>query len=126
MLRVLSANNGCLVISGKNSLYAVDDAEALEAEFGARNKSHPNFFTHTNNLLNLISSDPNLSLRSFSRFQRRGDLANLVHSDSDSIFYEWIAVICKSGPTVDLENFLISVHPSLISSDTSFTSISIK
>lgn len=47
--------NGKILITGKNNFFKNDDINALNAEIGAKEKNHPNFFTDVKSFLKHIS-----------------------------------------------------------------------
>lgn len=119
-LRVLKPG-GNLYITGKNSNYHLDDHLAINAEVGARNKQHPNFFTDCKKMIDLLLSLGCNIKRSFY-FPRRGDFAefNFVEIPPE-IFYEWFLVV--SVP--DLDESLIRQFENF-SSDYSSTFLSLQ
>jgi len=47
--------NGKILVTGKNNCFKNDDIRALDAEIGAKEKNHPNFFTDVKSFLKHIS-----------------------------------------------------------------------
>ncbi|GFE51051.1 hypothetical protein So717_28040 [Roseobacter cerasinus] len=83
---------GRLYVTGKNDLYHADDTEALAAEIGARKKNHPNFFTDTKELLEVMSRQGH-TLVGQHYFERRGDFAAFHSIETPRLpFYEYLLV----------------------------------
>lgn len=92
--RVL-AQQGRVLITGKNDNYFPDDDKALVAETNARAKGHPNYFTDVSKLLS------NIQLFGFDILQqrfylRRGDTAlNKFSAQKPARFYEYALILEK-------------------------------
>ena len=97
MSRILK-QGGTMLITGKNSSYEKDDAEALAAEKGARAKNHPNYFTNINDL-DLAGFGLEIYFERY--FSRRGDFANDTGAENrPDRFYEYLFVLKKAAPPV--------------------------
>ena len=84
-----------IYVTGKNELYFADDKEAYLAEVGARGKSHPNFFTDTSRLMQLLEQQGH-KVESVYCFPRRGDFAAFRHVPHlQDRFYEYLLVITR-------------------------------
>ena len=82
-----------IYLTGKNSNYFSSDAEAFAAEKGAREKGHPNYFTHTDNLLEQLTKQGHKIIGHYF-FPKRGDFALFNHhSDISSPFYEYLLIV---------------------------------
>ena len=81
-----------IFVTGKNNHYHQDDTEAYKAEVGARSKNHPNFFTDTNLLLQLLKNQGHVILGIYF-FPRRGDFAKLHCEPNPDRFYEFFLVL---------------------------------
>ena len=95
---------GKVLITGKNDNYFDDDKLALDAEIGARNKNHPNYFTDVKKLVNSINDFGFLiSLEEYHL--KRGDFVNnKALLNLPEKFYEYLFVLTKiSTASVDKE-----------------------
>lgn len=93
MLRTL-ADEGYLLISGKNYNYFEDDKEAIIAEENARKKGHPNYFTNVKSMLSQI--DNNVTITTEKYALRRGDYAkNIFQTTLPDVFYEYVLILRK-------------------------------
>lgn len=93
MLRVCKVG-GCLLVSGKNALYFLDDEEAYIAEENARKKGHPNYFTDVENMLSQLKSSCDIVDERYAL--RRGDFGKgQFVSEMPSVFYEWEIIVKK-------------------------------
>ncbi len=104
MIRVLK-RGGYLYLTGKNSSYCSDDQLALEAEIGAREKGHPNFFTDTQEMIDQIIHQGHKIISSYF-FPRRGDFGkeNFTTNIPDN-FYEWFLIIQKESDSGKFKEF---------------------
>ena len=87
--------NARVLITGKNDNYYDDDLAAFNAEIGARNKKHPNYFTDVNKLIRMIE-DFGFIIDVEQYYLRRGDfsLGNFKFNFPDK-FYEYLFVLRK-------------------------------
>ena len=86
-----------IIFTGKNDHYFQDDKEAYLAEMGARDKKHPNFFTDTKHLIDLLS-DQGHYIRALYCFPRRGDFARFRYvTTPNDRFYEFLVVIDRGN-----------------------------
>lgn len=93
-MRVLKPG-GRLYVTGKNFDYFPNDQLAIDAEQGAKNKGHPNFFTKISDLLRIFEDSKHKVLKQYF-FSRRGDFAEFnYHSKIDQKFYEYLVVLEK-------------------------------
>jgi len=98
MLRVVK-RGGLIYLTGKNEDYHNDDALALSAENGARNKGHPNFFTNTKQMIKEIKAQGH-KIECCYYFPRRGDFAAFNYKNGmPDKYYEYLVVI-KRGHSV--------------------------
>ncbi len=81
-----------IYFTGKNDSYYQDDKKAYDAEVGARNKNHPNFFTDTQLLIKLLEEQGHKVEESYF-FPRRGDFARFHYETKPEHFYEYLLVI---------------------------------
>lgn len=94
-LRVLKPN-GQLYLTGKNINYFENDDLALEAEIGAAEKGHPNYFTDLKAVVENLTSNGHSIVAQYL-FPRRGDFAKRsFHEDLNEKFYEFCIVVRKS------------------------------
>jgi len=93
MLRV-TAIDGVIFLTGKNTKYYEDDEQALIAEEAARKKGHPNYFTNVKKMLECVKD--NIHIEEERYYLRRGDTSKkeFVTSMPDK-FYEFTFVIKK-------------------------------
>ena len=85
-----------IYITGKNDLYFQNDKEAYAAEVGARKKNHPNFFTDTKQLIQLLQKQGHILEQGYF-FLRRGDFAAFKYQHKmPKRFYEYLLVITRS------------------------------
>lgn len=88
-----------LFFTGKNDLYHRDDQAALDAEIGARRKQHPNFFTDTRRMVELLQAEGH-KVDALLCFPRRGDFAKAAYvTPPPDHFYEYMIVLTR-GPVV--------------------------
>jgi ubiquinone/menaquinone biosynthesis C-methylase UbiE len=88
---------GMIYISGKNYSYCDDDKEAFAAEIGASNKNHPNYFTRTKYMLDIIKGLEHTIVNEYY-FKYRGDMSRLEYSNKiPNQFYEYFIVIKKGN-----------------------------
>lgn len=93
-LRVLKPG-GHLYLTGKNVNYFEDDTLALDAEVGAANKGHPNYFTDLTSLIEILTFNGHKVIGQYF-FPRRGDFAKQIfHTDLNDKFYEFCIVVEK-------------------------------
>lgn len=84
-----------IYLTGKNDEYFRDDREAYLAEIGARRKNHPNFFTDTRRLIDLLQLQGH-GVDAVYCFPRRGDFAAFNYTVStDGRFYEYLLIITR-------------------------------
>lgn len=94
-----------IYFTGKNDLYFADDQEAYLAEVGARGKNHPNFFTDTRRLIDLLRQQGH-RVDAIYCFPRRGDFAAFNHVDNTGErFYEYLLVITRGDRHAVLPEF---------------------
>lgn len=94
ILRVLKVG-GVALISGKNDDYLPSDELALNAEIGARNNNHPNFFTNFNLMQELLESS-NIKILQARYFINRADSASDTFTlQKPKNFYSWIVLVQK-------------------------------
>ena len=104
MLRVTKLG-GRLYLTGKNDSYHGDDQLALDAEVGAREKGHPNFFTDVKGMTNQIIAKGHEIIASYF-FPRRGDFATFTHlTDRPDRFYEFFLVVEKGSEECEFSQF---------------------
>lgn len=90
---------GRILLTGKNDNYHPDDRKAHEAELGARNKGHPNYFTDVKRLLSDLMHF-GLSAVSEQYYERRGDFSDgLERKEMPTHFYEYLLILekCSGG-----------------------------
>lgn len=88
---------GTIYLTGKNDNYFLDDKNALNAEKGARDKKHPNFFTNTKLLIEYLYRQ-GYEVKDSYFFLRRGDFSNFKYeTDMPDLFYEYMLVIQNTG-----------------------------
>jgi ubiquinone/menaquinone biosynthesis C-methylase UbiE len=99
---------GKILLTGKNDNYMDDDKAALDAEVGARGKSHPNYFTDFCGLVSQLANFGfKLNLQKY--FIRRGDFAKSESVEQmPAQFYEYLVVLEKIGPVVDVTNIAVA------------------
>lgn len=103
MFRVL-AIDGEIIITGKNYSYMIDDNLAYDAEKGAREKGHPNYFTDVNNLLEQLSEIAIIKKEKY--FLRRGDFTNNIYVNvMPKHFYEYALILKKKRINYNEINF---------------------
>ncbi len=90
-----------IYFTGKNDHYYPDDLEAYNAEVGARRKSHPNFFTDTKLLIQLLKEQGH-TIDQFYFFPRRGDFATFTYEETPERFYEYFLVMTRGDTYSDL------------------------
>jgi ubiquinone/menaquinone biosynthesis C-methylase UbiE len=90
-----------IYFTGKNDHYYSDDHEAYNAEVGARQKKHPNFFTDTHLLIKLLE-DQGHKLEQAFFFPRRGDFASFRYEQMPERFYEYFLVLTRGETYVPL------------------------
>jgi ubiquinone/menaquinone biosynthesis C-methylase UbiE len=90
-----------IYFTGKNDHYYPSDLEAYNAEIGARRKCHPNFFTDTKLLIQLLKEQGH-KVDQFYFFPRRGDFASFTHEEIPERFYEYFLVITRGDSCSDL------------------------
>lgn len=94
-----------IYITGKNDLYYSDDNEAYAAEVGARNKNHPNFFTDTHKLVQLLEEQGHKIEQGYY-FPRRGDFAAFNFLEMEPArYYEYLLVITRGDSYSALPEF---------------------
>jgi ubiquinone/menaquinone biosynthesis C-methylase UbiE len=94
-----------IYFTGKNDHYFADDQEAYLAEVGARGKNHPNFFTDTPRLIDLLRQQGH-RVDAVYCFPRRGDFAAFNYVDNTGgRFYEYLLVITRGDRHADLPEF---------------------
>ncbi len=99
MNRVLKVG-GTLLVTGKNTFYLNADAEAFDAEVGARKKGHPNCFTNVPKLLSYLDA-LGFSLVSHRYYVKRGDfLKEKFQIEIPEKFYEYMLVLKKEKDIV--------------------------
>ena len=103
-LRVLRMD-GLLFLTGKNDNYLKSDAAAMQAEIGARGKSHPNFFTDTADMLRQLHDQGQEVIATYY-FARRGDFGSLNYTqEMPAAFYEYFIVVKKKAPCAAFSAF---------------------
>lgn len=86
-----------ILITGKNDNYFDNDQKAIEAEYGARKKGHPNYFTNVTRLVNEIGSF-GFTIETSQYFLRRGEFGkNYVENRMPLKFYEYLFVLRKNN-----------------------------
>lgn len=86
-----------IYVTGKNTRYHIDDKQALAAEVGARGKGHPNYFTRTRELIELMGAQGHELLAAYL-FPRRGDFAAMHYIDEISErFYEYFLIFRRGA-----------------------------
>lgn len=96
---------GRIFVTGKNSSYLADDNLALQAEFKAREKGHPNFFTDTERMIERTNS-AGTELVGSRFFARRGDFGRGQSlTNRPKLFYEYFLVFRRGTRAVSLEPF---------------------
>lgn len=104
MMRVLK-KKGKILLTGKNKSYHKDDKLAIDAEKGARNKGHPNYFTDLKYLKEQIKSKGH-SISYEMYFPRRGDFAKFNFTEiMPNKFYEYYIVIQKLTDKYNFDKF---------------------
>ena len=94
-----------IIFTGKNDHYFQDDEEAYRAEIGARDKQHPNFFTDTKRLIDLLSGQGH-HVEALYCFPRRGDFARFRYvTTPNDRFYEFLLVIDRGNEYETLPSF---------------------
>jgi ubiquinone/menaquinone biosynthesis C-methylase UbiE len=89
---------GRILLTGKNDNYPLDDRKAYDAELGARDKGHPNYFTDMKKLMDDLERF-GLAVDSAKYFEHRGDFADGIEkAEMPSYFYEYLLVLEKTGP----------------------------
>ena len=82
-----------IYLTGKNTNYEMEDKEALAAEKRARGKGHPNYFTHTAEMIELLLAQGHKILGCYL-FPRRGDFSAFnYHTDVKKPFYEYLLIV---------------------------------
>lgn len=82
-----------IYFTGKNDYYETDDHAAMAAEIGARNKKHPNYFTDTKYLVELLKTQGH-QIEALYCFRRRGDFAAAKYAvDMPERFYEFLLIV---------------------------------
>jgi len=93
--------DGEVLITGKNDFFKDDDLSALDAEIGAREKGHPNFFTDVKSLMHNISIF-GFEIINKEFFLRRGDFAiDKKQTVFCEKFYEYTFVLKKISNIVE-------------------------
>lgn len=101
-IRVLR-ENGRLFITGKNDNYFPDDEEAMLAEFGARRKGEPNYFSNVNAMVDQLEKNGHRILKGLY-FERRGDFGKEKYlTEMPEKFYEYFLSIEKRSIKRDFE-----------------------
>ena len=99
---------GKVLITGKNDNYFDDDKLALDAEIGARNKNHPNYFTDVLKLTQNIKQF-GFAIDVQRYYSRRGDFGSAKYQRKmPDKFYEYLFVLRKISETNVSENNKIS------------------
>lgn len=84
-----------IFFTGKHDHYHDDDAEALDAEIGARRKNHPNYFTDTLRMVALLKAQGH-RVDALLCFPRRGDFAKAAFvTEPPERFYEYLVVLTR-------------------------------
>jgi len=87
--------NGSIVLTGKNFNYCEDDILAYEAELGAKNKNHPNYFTDVKKLKKIIKHY-GFRINRAHFFIKRGDFNKSNYTRTiPPKFYEYLFVLSK-------------------------------
>lgn len=90
---------GRILLTGKNDNYHLDDCKAYQAELGARDKGHPNYFTDVKKLLRDLGCF-GLGVFGAEYYEHRGDFAGgLSKTEMPPFFYEYLLVLEKTGPS---------------------------
>ena len=83
---------GRIYLTGKNNGFKKNDINAILAESAARKKKHPNNFTDTKRLLNLLNSKGHRIIKSYF-FLRRGDMSSVKFTNLEpKNFYEYFII----------------------------------
>lgn len=84
---------GRLYFTGKADRYPMDDDLALEAEKGARQKGHPNYFTDVDQMVGALEEHGCRIVGEYY-FERRGDFSEWRYrTDREGPLYEWFLVV---------------------------------
>lgn len=104
MLRV-SRPGARIFFTGKNDTYFCDDDPAYKAEVGALRKGHPNYFTNTRLMLELLRNTGH-QINDLLIFPRRGDFPKLNHErELLPQFYEYMIVLTRGPEHKNLPEF---------------------
>jgi len=88
---------GKVLLTGKNDHYHNDDTKAYEAEVGAREKGHPNYYTDVKMMFGDLGCF-GMKVVSSRYYERRGDFSDgLEISEMPIQFYEYLFVLEKNG-----------------------------
>ncbi|WP_300971102.1 class I SAM-dependent methyltransferase [uncultured Helicobacter sp.] len=109
VLRVLKIG-GVALITGKNNHYLDTDTMAKETKIGARKNGHPNFFTDTKTLFNLLSSRNINILHSRFFLERKDNATDSYLTDMPDKFYTYAILIQKTQKSLlkPFQNFSVS------------------
>lgn len=92
---------GKLLVTGKNNYFMNDDKEAKLAEFGARQKNHPNFFTDVSLLIESLHMF-GFELEFEEYYLRRGDFStDKIEKNMPEQFYEYMLLLKKINKPVN-------------------------
>ena len=88
---------GKAFVTGKNDDYFFNDNDAFNAELGAYNKGHPNYFTSLSKMIKQLELHKHKILDYFL-FPRRGDFSKFkYHKNVKRKFYEYIIIFEKTN-----------------------------
>lgn len=94
-----------IYFTGKHDLYHPEDSAALDAEVGARRKNHPNFFTDTGRMLDLLREQGH-RIDALLCFPRRGDFARASFvTEPPEFFYEYMVILTRGECSKPLPGF---------------------
>ena len=96
---------GRILLTGKHTDYCLDDAKAYNAEVAARSKGHPNYFTRTEELIQLLKEQGHSIVVSYF-FRRRGDFASGTYTTRLlPCFYEYLLIIERGSDYREMPPF---------------------
>lgn len=102
MLRVC-AQDGYILLTGKNTNYFIEDEGALIAERNARRKGHPNYFSDVHEMKQQLFGEQ-ISIIYEAYYLRRADMETGIKVEKEpETFYAWEMILRKVGKRTQFE-----------------------